>query len=48
MIFGLRPGYSREAAGDQVMEKIDEEDNVLRFSVLSVSVTMKRLLEVEF
>ncbi|RMH37479.1 MAG: DUF2283 domain-containing protein [Nitrospirae bacterium] len=41
VIFEQRPGYFRETETDQVMEKVDEEGNVLGFSVLRVS-TLKQ------
>jgi uncharacterized protein YuzE len=39
------PGYFRETANDQVMEKVDEEGNILGFSVLKVSALKKAPLE---
>jgi uncharacterized protein YuzE len=46
VIFDQRPGYFRETTNDQVMEKVDEEGNVLGFSVLKVSALKKEPLEV--
>ena len=46
VIFDQRPGYFRETANDQVMEKIDDEGNVLGFSVLKVSAVKEAPLEV--
>ena len=46
VIFDQRPGYFRETASDQVMEKVDERGNVLGFSVLKVSALKKAPLEV--
>jgi hypothetical protein len=46
VIFDQRPGYFRETTNDQVMEKVDEEGNVLGFSVLKVSALRKEPLEV--
>jgi uncharacterized protein YuzE len=46
VIFDQRPGYFRETANDQVMEKVDEQGNVLGFSVLRVSALKERPLEV--
>lgn len=46
MIFDQKPGYFHETTNDQVMEKIEEEGNVLGFSVLKVSALKKELLEV--
>jgi uncharacterized protein YuzE len=45
VIFDQRPGYFRETTNDQVMEKVDEEGNVLGFSVLKVSALKKEPLE---
>jgi uncharacterized protein YuzE len=46
VLFGQRPGYFRETANDQVMEKVDAEGNVLGFSVLKVSGLGEKPLEV--
>jgi len=44
--FEQKPGYFRETANDQVMEKVDEDGNVIGFSVLRVSSLTKAPLEV--
>ena len=46
VIFDQRPGYFRETKNDQVMEKVDEEGNVLGFSVLKVSAVKQAPLDV--
>jgi len=46
VIFDQRPGYFRETASDQVMEKVDDHGNILGFSVLKVSATREAPLEV--
>jgi uncharacterized protein YuzE len=46
VIFDQRPGYFRETATDQVMEKVDEEGEILGFSVLRVSSLKQNPLEV--
>jgi len=46
VIFDQKPGYIRETASDQVMEKVDEAGNILGFSVLKVSALKKAPLEV--
>ena len=46
VIFEDRPGYFRETASDQVMEKVDDQGNVLGFSVLRVSALKEKPLEV--
>jgi hypothetical protein len=45
-MFDQRPGYFRETENDQVMEKVDEQGNVLGFSVMRVSTLSKAPLEV--
>jgi uncharacterized protein YuzE len=46
VIFDQKPGYFRETLNDQVMEKVDEQGNILGFSILRVSATKERPLEV--
>jgi hypothetical protein len=46
VIFDQKPGYFRETASDQVMEKVDEAGNILGFSVLKVSALKRAPLEV--
>jgi len=46
VIFDQKEGYFRETENDQVMEKIDQEGNVLGFSVLRVSSLKEKPLEV--
>ncbi len=46
VIFEKKEGYFRETANDQVMEKVDQEGNLLGFSVLKVSKLRKKPLEV--
>ncbi len=46
VIFEQRPGYFRETANDQVMEKVDEEGNLLGFSVLRVSSMKEKPLDI--
>jgi uncharacterized protein YuzE len=45
--FEQKPGFFRPTENDQVMEKVDENGNVLGFSVLRVSSLKKVPLEVE-
>ena len=45
VIFDQKPGYFRETANDHVMEKVDEEGNLLGFSVLRVSALKEKPLE---
>lgn len=44
--FDQKPGFFRETASDQVMEKVDREGNLLGFSVLKVSALQRTPLEV--
>lgn len=46
VIFDQKPGYFRETENDQVMEKVDDEGNILGFSVLNVSALKQGPLEV--
>jgi uncharacterized protein YuzE len=46
VIFDQKPGYFKETANDQVMEKVDDEGNILGFSVLKVSALKAAPLEV--
>lgn len=46
VIFDQRPGYFRETASDHVMEKVDDDGNVLGFSVLKISALRRAPLEV--
>lgn len=46
VIFDQKAGYFRETENDQVMEKVDDEGNVLGFSVLRVSAMKKKPLDV--
>ena len=46
VIFDQKEGYFRETENDQVMEKIDQEGNILGFSVLRVSSLKEKPLEV--
>ena len=46
VIFDQRPGYFRETASDQVMEKVGEAGEILGFSVLRVSSLTRNPLEV--
>ena len=46
VIFEQKPGYFRETPNDQVMEKVDEQGNILGFSVLHVSSLKEKPLQV--
>ena len=44
--FDPRPGFFRETANDRVMEKVDEQGNLLGFSVSGVSAMGPSPLEI--
>jgi len=44
--FDRKPGYFRETPNDQVMEKVDDQGNILGFSVLRVSALQQTPLDV--
>jgi uncharacterized protein YuzE len=46
VMFEQKPGYFRATENDQVMEKVDEEGNIIGFSVLRVSALKKAPLEI--
>lgn len=46
VIFEQKEGYFRETENDQVMEKVDQEGNILGFSVLNISKLREKPLEV--
>jgi hypothetical protein len=46
VLFERKEGYFRETANDQVMEKVDNDGNVIGFSVTSVSRLTDKPLEV--
>ena len=47
VLFDQRPGYFRETANDQVLEKVDTQGNVLGFSVQKVSAIRTQPLDIE-
>lgn len=46
VIFEQKPGYFRETENDQVMEKVDQEGNIIGFSILRVSALKNAPLEI--
>jgi hypothetical protein len=46
VIFDQKPGYFRETQNDQVIEKVDDQGNVLGFSVLRVTAVKEKPLDV--
>ncbi len=41
VLFSDKPGYMRETDNDALMERVDEEGNVLGFSIMRVSQLKK-------
>jgi uncharacterized protein YuzE len=37
VLFSDKPGYMRETENDAVMERVDEQGNILGFSIMAVS-----------
>jgi len=42
VIFERKAGYFRETENDAVMEKVDEEGNIIGFSILKLSAMKER------
>jgi len=42
VIFERKAGYFRETENDAVMEKVDEEGNIIGFSILKLSALKER------
>ncbi|MFZ2072058.1 MAG: DUF2283 domain-containing protein [Halobacteriota archaeon] len=47
VLFERKAGYFRETENDAVMEKVDEEGNVIGFSILKVSALKEKPLSME-
>lgn len=47
VLFERKKGYFRETDNDAVMEKVDEEGNVIGFSILKVSAFREKPVSVE-
>ncbi len=47
VLFDRKKGYFRETENDAVMEKIDEDGNIIGFSILKVSALKETPLSVE-
>ena len=47
VIFEREAGYFRETENDAVIEKVDEEGNVIGFSILKVSALKGKPLSIE-
>ena len=46
ILFELKKGYFRETENDAVMEKVDEEGNIIGFSILKVSELNEKPLSI--
>ena len=46
-LFEQKKGYFRETENDAVMEKVDEEGNIIGFSILRVSELKENPLSIE-
>ncbi len=46
VIFEQKSGFFRETENDAVMEKVDEEGNIIGFSILKVSALKEKPLSV--
>ena len=46
VIFEQKSGFFRETENDAVMEKVDEEGNIIGFSILKVSTLKEKPLSV--
>lgn len=42
VLFGRKEGYFRETDNDAVMEKVDNQGNIIGFSILKVSAISQR------
>lgn len=47
VLFERKAGYFRETENDAVMEKVDEEGNIIGFSILKVSALKERPLSID-
>lgn len=46
VLFERKAGYFKETQNDAVMEKVDEEGNIIGFSILKVSVLQDKPLSI--
>jgi len=46
VLFERKKGYFRETENDAVMEKVDEEGNIIGFSILKVSALKEKPLSI--
>jgi uncharacterized protein YuzE len=46
VLFEQKAGYFRETKNDAVMEKVDEEGNIIGFSILKVSALKEKIVSI--
>jgi len=46
VLFERKAGYFRETENDAVMEKVDDEGNIIGFSILKVSALKEKILSI--
>jgi len=46
VLFERKAGYFKETENDAVMEKVDEEGNIIGFSILKVSALKEKILSI--
>jgi uncharacterized protein YuzE len=47
VLFERKAGYFKETENDAVMEKVDEEGNIIGFSILKVSALKEKPLSID-
>jgi len=47
VLFGKKAGYFRETRNDAVMEKVDEDGNIIGFSILRMSALKERPVSID-
>lgn len=47
VLFEKKAGYFKETENDAVMEKVDEEGNIIGFSILKVSALKEKPLSID-
>ena len=47
VLFEREAGYFKETENDAIMEKVDEEGNIIGFSILKVSALKEKPLSIE-
>ena len=47
VLFGKKAGYFRETRNDAVMEKVDEDGNIIGFSILRMSALKEKPVSID-